>query len=244
MIFDGRFTFKSPKYLVIKFPPRLKPKQAICVDGYFFTKLWIISPKSSVWPKKQEEKTFAFNKHVFAPTNKYSRNGFAVFWHRNLAAYRFKSRQINFDKNFHVFVSCFDCIKQISLTISENSRRCDLYRIDHSNVVQHGASVSMALSVVNKSPDVDAFRTVADTGTHSHRNVVLVLQVQRLIKIIRKSGSIVQGNEHAFTQGPWAVDATHNTMQYGLYVTTKSPQSSWNVTAKNGKEIHIKTYSK
>lgn len=43
MMFVGLTTFFSPRYFVIRFPPKLNPTEIRCVDGYFFTKLFTIA---------------------------------------------------------------------------------------------------------------------------------------------------------------------------------------------------------
>lgn len=61
---------------------------------------------------------------------------------------------------------------------------------------------------------------------------------QRLIKIIRKSGLIRETNVHAFANRPWTSNASYNTVNDGLYMSTKAPQSRW-LVSKIDRELII-----
>lgn len=95
------------------------------------------------------------------------------------------------------------------------------------HVIQHGAPVSMALSVVYECPDVDALRRVPYSRAYSYRDVVLVWMwsaaVQRLVNVKGERAAVAQSQLDPFANRPGTPDATYYTVYYGLYVATEAP---------------------
>lgn len=56
--------------------------------------------------------------------------------------------------------------------------------------------------------------------------------VKRLIQVIRECGPVLEVEETAPTDGPGAADAADNTVNYGLHMTTETPETCGYITRK------------
>lgn len=125
---------------------------------------------------------------------------------------------------------------ELSLTICEDSRRSDLDGVDDSDVIQHGDPVAVTLRVVNERSYVDALRWVADSWADRNGDFFIVILIQRLIKIVSQSGSIVERDVDTLAQRPRTLHAANERLKDRLNMTGEAPKSGRDVTVMSSEQ--------